>query len=57
MAETKPNVVETKKQIVFSYYQKSKVVHLDAREFRFYTSTLLGLKNMTSDDGGGSGAK
>ena len=54
MAETKPNVVETKKQIVFSFHYKGKVIELDAREFRFYTSTLLDLKTIASDDGSGS---
>ena len=42
--EIKSSVAETKKQIVFSYYYKSKVVHLDGREFRFYTSTLFDLR-------------
>ena len=51
----KPNVIDTKKQIVFSYYDKGKVIVLDAQEFRFYITTLIELKTLPSTDGSGSG--
>ena len=42
-SKNKPNVVDTKKEIVFSYFDKDKVTALDAQEFHYYSSTLIEL--------------
>ena len=54
--ENKPDMVDTKRQIVFSYYHKGKVTSLGAQEFHHYSQTLIELKTLPITDGSGSGA-
>ena len=55
VSKNTPDVVDTKKQIVFPKFCKGSVASLDAQEVRYYSLTLIELKTLHSTDGSGSG--
>ena len=55
VSNNKPDMVDTNRQIVFSYFHKGKTTSLDAQEFRHYSQTLVELKTLPSTDSSGSG--